>query len=314
MSLQGPSTIRPVIPVNPGRQRGQGAVEFLVAIVPVLLLGLGSIEAIHWYFARQAVSLALVQAARAATTQNADPAVLDSAFSEALLPLHAAHSHSASRARLQRAMDRRVRDTGLPAWQIRILSPSTADFQDFGSHDPALPRFDGRAVIDNDYLDEQHQARLARGLPRGRGPITGRTILDANTLVLDLTWLHEPLLPGMRAVMRQLAPADARYGSLAMARGGYLPIRREVALVMQSHAAAWETPAHGRVRRAEPDTTTPSSPGEAGNTDNRGENEAEEETGRPGTPDYRDAEPGPEPDPEPPFDPAGPDACPGCCD
>src|SRR5690606_9196031 len=38
-------------------QPGQGAVEFLLAAVPVLLLGLGCIEAVHWHFARQAVSL-----------------------------------------------------------------------------------------------------------------------------------------------------------------------------------------------------------------------------------------------------------------
>lgn len=218
--------------------------------MPVLLIGLSSIEATHWYFARQAVSLALTQAARAAITAQANPHVLDHAFSEALLPMYAAPTRDESRLRLQRAMDRRIRATELPAWRIRILSPSEASFKDFGVHaHPELPRH-GRAVIDNDYLHEQHLTRLEQGWPEGRGRLSGQTTLEANILALHLTWLHEPLLPGVRNLLRALAPTGGGYHALAMARGGYLPLHREVALVMQSHAVAWETPEHGRVVRA----------------------------------------------------------------
>lgn len=230
------------------RQRGQGAVEFLLAAVPVLLLGLACIEAAHWYFTRQAVSLALMQAGRVAITQHADPASLDQAFAQALLPLYAAPSPAISQARLERAMRRREQATALPAWRIRIVSPAQASFNDFSSSSPDLPTH-GRAVIDNDYLDEQHQARLAQGWPEGRGPLSGQTTLEANTLILHLTWLHEPLLPGMKQLLRQVAPLDSRYGSQAMARAGYLPIQRTVALVMQSHAIAWDMPDHGRITR-----------------------------------------------------------------
>lgn len=231
-----------------GGQNGQGAVEFLLAAVPVLLIGLGSIEAIHWYFARQAVSLALSQAARAATTQNAHPQVLDQAFRQALLPLHAGPTPAASQARLHNAIARREHATGLPAWRIHIVSPSAATFSDFASHDPDLPS-QGRAVIDNDYLHERHQARLGQGWQHGRGPLSGQNTLEANTLVVHLTWLHAPLLPGVRQLLKQLAPADNRYGSLAMARAGYLPMNRQLSFVMQSHPIAWQMPAHGRVVR-----------------------------------------------------------------
>lgn len=242
LTLRRRTTLRP--------DAGQGTLEFLLAIVPVMLLGLGSIEAIHWYAARQAVSLALVQAARAAITQHANPEVLDQAFTEALLPLHAGPTAAASRARLQRAVERRTQATGLPPWRIRILSPSTASFVDFASSSPDLPRPGRLPVIDNDYLRERHRAgAMQPPATASRGPVSGQTLLEANTLVLHLTWLHEPLLPGMRALLRQLAPADNRYGSVAMARGGYLPLQREVALVMQSHPIAWNMPAHGRVLR-----------------------------------------------------------------
>jgi len=231
--------------------QGQGATEFLLAAVPVLLMGLGAIEAAHWYFARQAVSLALAQAARAAITRHADPAAIDLAFSEALLPLHAGASPAQSRARLRRAMERRTLATGLPAWRIHILSPSPDAFHDFASSASELSHLGPRPVIDNDYLREQHQARLAQGWPEGRGPLSGRNTLEANTLALRLTWLHEPLLPGVKHLARRLAPAGTGYGVQAMARGGYLPIRREVAMVMQSAPVLLDTPAHGRVVRRE---------------------------------------------------------------
>lgn len=241
---------------HPARQHGQGSVEFLLAAVPLLLMGLGSIEAIHWHFTRQAMSLALAQAARAAITNHADPGVIDDAFFHALLPVHAAPTHEAARERVLRNMERREAATGLPAWRIQIRSPSEASFRDFASRDPDLPRHGGRKVIDNDYLEKQHELRLAQGWPQGRGPASGQTALEANVLVLHLTWLHEPLLPGVGQLFRQLAPPDAGYGSLAMARGGFLPIRREVAFLMQSHAIAWPMPPHGRVVRAGNDHET----------------------------------------------------------
>lgn len=244
-------------------QYGQGMVEFLLAAPVVLLMGLGSIEAIHWHFVRQAVSEALLQAGRAAVTRHADPQVLDTAFREALLPLHAAPSREESRTRLERAMARRETDTGLPAWRIEILSPSAASFEDFASDNPELPPAP-YPVIDNDYLDVQHEAYLQQGWPEGRGKASGQSILEANSLRLHLTWLHEPLLPGMKLLMRQLAPSDSRYGSRAMALGGYLPIQRHLVLMMQSHAIAWEMPAHGRVARSRtgerPDIPTGLSP------------------------------------------------------
>jgi hypothetical protein len=229
-------------------QTGQGATEFLLAAVPVLLVGLGSIEALHWYFVRQALSLALEQAARSAIVHHADPARLDAAFSEALLGLYAGASPHDSQRRLKHAIEKRERALSLPAWRLRILSPSLASFSDFRSTDPELAR-DHYDVIDNDHLDLQHASALGQGWRDGKGPASGQTILEANTLMLHLTWLHEPLLPGVRQLLKQIAPADARYGATAMARGGYLPIQRQLSLVMQSHPVSWPMPSHGRVHR-----------------------------------------------------------------
>lgn len=246
----------PISTFNP--ESGQGSTEFLLAAIPILLLGLGCIEAQHWYFSRQAVSHALAQAARAAATSHADPNVLDAAFFRALLPLYAATDRSRSEERVLLRMRRRERDTGLPAWQIRIVSPADITYVDFRSSSPDLPQKAGMPTIDNDYIAEQHQKRATQGWDSGRGPVSGQTTLEANTLTLNLTWLHEPLLPGVRQLLRQLAPADQRYGSIAMREAGYLPIRRQVSMVMQSHPMKWPLPAHRRIKRAtHPDEVEP---------------------------------------------------------
>lgn len=324
-------------------QRGQGIVEFLLVAPLVLLLGLGSIEAIHWYLIRQAVSHALVQAARAASTEHAHPGVLDKAFSQAMLPFYAASNRASSEARLQRAMAKRELASGLPAWHIEILSPAASSFEDFASTNPDLPAAE-YAIIDNDYLHEQHETRLAQGWHLGQGPTSGQTTLQANTLRLHLTWLHEPLLPGIKQVVKLLAPEDDRYGSIAMARAGYLPIQRHIAMVMQSHPLDWPMPAHGRISRSgqRPAISHPSIPapsqaipktwhdcqgfwclsaGEPEKKEKKGSDpyygESPEKSGSdPGfkkgsDPDY---EKGSDPDfPDPDF-PDVLDECPGCCD
>jgi len=243
-------------------QHGQGSVEFLLAAPIVLLLSLSSIEAVHWFFMRQAVGHALMQAGRAAITQHARPDILDTAFAQALVPFYAAPTAAESRARMESAILRRERATGMPAWRIEILSPSTASFRDFSTNHPDLPAH-GHAIIDNDYLSLQHRSRVAMGWQEGRGPESGQTVVEANTLVLHLTWLHEPLLPGVRQLLKSLAPTDSQYGSRAMALAGYLPIQREISLLMQSHPIAWNLPAHGRVLRqgqAAPSAASPSGP------------------------------------------------------
>ncbi|NLC35671.1 MAG: hypothetical protein GX772_04385, partial [Alcaligenaceae bacterium] len=277
--------------------------------------------------------------------------VLDQSFAQALLPLYAAPSPAISQARQQRAMRQREQATALPAWRIRIVSPAQASFSDFASSSPDLPGH-GRAVIDNDYLAEQHQARLAQGWPQGRGPSSGQTTLQANTLVLHLTWLHEPLLPGIKQLLRQVAPPDTRYGSQAMARAGYLPMQRQVALVMQSHPIAWDMPAHGRITRiAHPTTPEGGHPGQGsppaascnglwclesfksgtppGDSAGPGNTENSMVPGNTEAPDVKpDEKPGTEPDSgpvaadnddaygaEPGDESADPlDDCPGCCD
>src|SRR3546814_16370410 len=68
----------------PLRQSGSGAIEFAIIAVPMLLLGFGGTELAQWFYVKQAVSLALLDAARAGITQNARPQAIRQAFATEL--------------------------------------------------------------------------------------------------------------------------------------------------------------------------------------------------------------------------------------
>ncbi|PLC53798.1 hypothetical protein CR155_10120 [Pollutimonas nitritireducens] len=258
----------------PERQAGTSLIEFFVAAIPILLIGMGSIEISQWFFKRQALSLALLEAGRAAITAHASPRIIESAFEKALLPLFStgapstesgsgatrssATRSSATRSgatrsqydavqRLEQALAERRLLTGAAPWRIEILSPTRLAFLDFS--DPALPiaQETGLHAINNNYLAEQSQHAMAQGWAAARGPESGQDILQANTLVLRLTYLHEPILPGIKGLMRLLGSQGGSYGQNAMARGGYLPIVQDMALVMQSHPVDWPSLSNGKV-------------------------------------------------------------------
>ena len=222
----------------PGRQRGTSAVEFTLVAIPMLLVGLGTLELARWFFIKQAISLALLEAGRAGIIDHARPATIEKAFERALLPLFPATTRQSASQRLQRSLAQRQAATGAPAWQIRILSPDTAAFHDFASSRAKVSGATGLPVIDNNYQAEQHQSYLQQGRPGGRGPVSGLTVFEANTLVLQLSYMHKPLVPGMKALMSLMSNGTQGYARAALA-GGYLPMRQTIQLAMQSHPVAW---------------------------------------------------------------------------
>lgn len=230
-----------------GTQQGQGLIEFSLVAAPVLMAGLGAIELAHWLTVKQAVSLALLEAGRAGITQNARPEAMEAAFEHALRPLFpAAGGQDAARRRNTQLAQRAARSGG-PPWQIRIMQPGPDAFTDFASREPALAGRHGGPVINNSYQAEQHQRHIAGGWAQGRGPRSGLTVFEANTLVLRVSYLHEPALPGMKSLIRQLAPGSESYAARAMATGGYLPMSQEIRLTMQSHPMQWPDSASGKV-------------------------------------------------------------------
>lgn len=230
-------------------------VEFCVVAVPILLLGVGCIEISQWFFARQAVSLALLQAGRAAIVDHGNPSVIVNAFEHALLPLFPGTANRTSPQALQRALDERERDTQSAPWQVEVLSPSLQAFDDFADPAVSIAGHEGLAVINNNYLHEQHERQLAMGRADGKGPRSRVSIFQANTLVLRVSYLHKPVVPGISAMLRSVGNFNGSYRQRALAHG-YMPIVQEIALLMQSHPANWPMPASAKVVTGSPYVTT----------------------------------------------------------
>jgi hypothetical protein len=206
--------------------RGMAATEFVLVSIPLLLAGLGAFEAAHWNLVRQAVSFALLEGARAGAVSHADPAAIRAALQKGLQPLGDGSRHLPD---------------GQPPWQIDILSPRAAHFVDFPG-----PHSNGMRTIHHAYQDIRHRQALAAGLPGRRGMASGDTIFGANTLSLRLHYVHVPIVPGMRSLLRRLGAAlpDAGFAAQAMRRAGALPVRQTVSITMQSSPWDWQ---HGGV-------------------------------------------------------------------
>lgn len=259
---------RPFLPASNARkpcQSGAGLIEFSIVAIPLLLVGLGSVDVAAWFFTRQAASLALLEAGRAGIVEHAHPDAMAQAFEQALLPLFPASSSQASRQKLQNALHKRSLETGGPPWQIEILSPTPDAFRDFADGSVSVRGQGALAAINNSYQQEQDLKRRGQGWEQGRGPASGASIFQANTLVLRLSYLHEPVLPGMKSLLRMLGSENGTYRQHALARG-YLPLVREIALGMQSHPVDWPAPPSGKIVKGQSAALAqlPAQPGCAG--------------------------------------------------
>jgi hypothetical protein len=240
-------------------QLGLGLAGFILAAIPVLWLGLGGVELARWMQMRQSLSLILMDAARAGATRQGDPQAMAAAFERGLRILHPAAGESA------RILRERRLALGLP-WHIAIRSPARAAFADHA--DPTLrgPRaYPGQTLIRNENQPEQHAARVAQGWRDGRGPVSGLTVFEANTLQLVLRWPHQPLFPGAGALIRGLAPLARDPRNRRWMAAGYLPFRRQVTIAMHSPPADWPDLPDGRItHESSPEPPTAAHPGTSG--------------------------------------------------
>lgn len=213
---------------------GTAATEFLLVALPLLVMGLGAFDVARWHLVRQTVGHALLEAARAGAVSHADPQAIQGTLQRALQPLQGARHAMALQARY-----------GLAPWHIEVVSPRAGHFNDF----PGPPRL-GMRTIRHSYQHEQHLRAIAAGRPLGRGPASDETVFQANTLVLRLTYLHTPLAPGMRPLLRlagRLADAQS-FGGQAMRAAGVVAMRQTVSVAMQSAPYEWPANAHTALR------------------------------------------------------------------
>ncbi len=221
------------------RQQGTVLIETSLILVPVLFAAGLAVELLHSNQLRQVATLALYQTGRVASTSQALPENMLAAFRQAIAPLFSVqgqrdHAHVPTRSAEQRF----YLQTGLPLWQLEILSPTQASFKDFA--DTTLTRAQGRPVIRNSYLAQQHQQHVAAGWPDGRGPFSGQTVFQANTLRLRLTLLYSSTVPGVRLIMKGLAWLVLRREDLVSRawQQGLLAVVVEADVMMQSNVVS----------------------------------------------------------------------------
>lgn len=220
-------------------QFGSGIAEFIIVAIPVMLLGLAGVELANWLNMRQITSMVLINAGRAASSQNGNPQVIADAFEN---NLRMAFPDKKS---LQRRLNQNQIDLGLP-WQIKIISPKAKDFSDHQNQRISLAnKTQNQAMINNYYQDLQHQHNLQKGWLQGKGPISGKNIFQANTLSLELIWPQQPLVPGIKQLIQLLEPFVSKNKNIVAA--GYLPLTRKISISMQSHPILWPNLADNRV-------------------------------------------------------------------
>ncbi len=226
-------------------QQGATLIETCLMLIPVMLaIGL-AIEISHASQIRHIATLALYQAGRVASVTQAHPIAMHAAFRQAIAPLFIAYdsrkqSPEQTQARVRHAERQRYARTQLPLWHLDILSPTKESFQDFS--DPVLSRAHSHPVIRNDYLAEQHHKHVTAGWTAGRGPHSGQTIFQANTLVLRLTFLYPPSVPGLKLLLKVLSTLGARRQDLigqAWRQGLMASVIYSEAM-MQSNLMAWD--------------------------------------------------------------------------
>lgn len=211
--------------------------EATLVLIPILFASGFIIEATRIQQIKNIARLALYEAGRSASVSHADPKIYEEVFKRNMLALHVPQgSHSSAKARQHFALRQQVKRTGLPAWRLKVLAPTKASFQDFANRH--MSNINNKPTIRNDYLIEQHQKKINQGWAGGQGPHSGQTIFQANTLEIELSYFHEPLLPGMQAVLRLLSRLRKDDAGQAWSRGLFAIVITH-SVMMQSDLMDW---------------------------------------------------------------------------
>lgn len=227
----------------PERVRGVALVEFLIAGVLVLLpMTFAVLELAQLMVARNALSYATFEAARAGSVRGASRADMRLALARGLVPLFAPFDPAAvlrgapdavaaGPGPAARALARATLEVQRPdLTRLEIENPTGAAVADFGALE------DGVLVIPNDGLD----------LRNPYGPTSGQTLRDANVLAIRVRYCRPLFMP----LIRQVVPALLRWSmpdpfdQFCLARGR-IPIDAAAVVHMQSAARAAELPGGG---------------------------------------------------------------------
>lgn len=227
--LDFPRESRRTVLTNTARQRiserGSSMTEFVVVGPIITLLGLAIIQYGLLFFAKNQINHASFMAARAGSVGNASLDSIESAFSNALIPLYGGGQ---SPAELAAALGRARADLA-GNLRIEILNPTRESFDDWNA--PALQaalNTGAKRVIPNSNL-------ASRG--NQVGPTSGQTIQDANLIKVRITHGYAPKVPIVSSIYQVYlkwldTKSDSFHSQLVAA--GRIPVVTTATLQMQS--------------------------------------------------------------------------------
>ncbi len=179
------------------RQRGIAAIESLLAVPVLLMVGLGAVQFALVYQARHALGVALHEAARAGSVAHAAPEAIRDGLARGMLPwLQGASDVGELAAGEARARAHVAQAEALGWLRLERQSPTAASFDDWA--EPARDRFgepiEGVREIPNDDLVHRATRALPGSGAAGRrdgepiGAVSGQTLADANLLRLRMAY------------------------------------------------------------------------------------------------------------------------------
>jgi hypothetical protein len=186
-------------------QRGSAAVEFLIGVPVMLMLGLGGLQAGQWFAARLAVRLAAEEAVAFGAANNADIGAIERGFSRAMVPyLYGASDHSDFIIGVAKSEANTALGQAQGWIKMKQLAPTQASFDDWAV--PAVDAATGQEIqgvseIPNDNLHfykTTMQPKTGSSGQRGEEPIgvaSGQTLLDANQLKVEFVYGFALTLP-----------------------------------------------------------------------------------------------------------------------
>ena len=179
------------------RQRGIAAIESLLAVPVLLMVGLGAVQFALVYQARHALAVALHEAARAGSVAHAAPEAIRDGLARGMLPWLEGAADLGELAAGEVRVRAHVAQAEALGWlRLERQSPTAASFADWA--EPARDAFgepiEGVREIPNDDLVH----RATRALPAGGtaglrdgepiGATSGQTLADANLLRLRMEY------------------------------------------------------------------------------------------------------------------------------
>jgi TadE-like protein len=206
---------------------GSSAIELLLGLPVLLILGLAGLQLGQWFSARLALNLAMEEAAQAGAANHALPEAIERGLARGLVPyLFGAQDINDFLVNLARAQIHVEQGKTMGWITVRQLSPTLQSFDDWAvpAVDSQMGEYISQAVeIPNDNLNLYSQNRNPRtGVASivGKSPVgvqSGQTLVDANTLKLAISYgvaLDLPIIGRLTAsILRGLNGCNAESSS-----------------------------------------------------------------------------------------------------